>query len=143
MTKKHYTLDAFQKVATKMAQNITPSTNATVLALHGDLGAGKTTFVQAFAKALGVRESVNSPTFVMQKQYTLEGQKFSKLIHIDAYRLENARELEVLDWRQQLCDPGNLIVIEWAERVADVLPSDAQHMRFTYIDDDTRSVMTT
>lgn len=104
--------------------------DATVVALSGDLGAGKTTFAQAVARALGVEETVSSPTFVIEKVYQLSGQSFEKLIHIDAYRLESAHELEVLGWRETVADPNNLILIEWPERLAALVPEGAIHIRF-------------
>src|ERR1700733_3565857 len=69
---------------------------ACVVGLYGDLGSGKTTFTQAVAKILGITEVVNSPTFVIEKIYKLEHERFEHLIHIDAYRLEKSSELEKL-----------------------------------------------
>ena len=115
---------------------------ATVVALHGDLGAGKTTFVQGAARALGVNESVTSPTFVIQKIYPLQRQVFERLIHIDAYRLKDAHELEVLNWSETLRDPANLIFIEWPERVEGTLPKDAVRLKFRFVDEQTRGVET-
>jgi tRNA threonylcarbamoyladenosine biosynthesis protein TsaE len=105
-----------------------------VVALSGELGAGKTTFVQGAAKALGVDESVTSPTFVLEKIYELTGSPgaggFSHLIHIDAYRLKGAHELEVLGWKELIAEPGNLILLEWPERVAELIPANARDIRF-------------
>ena len=103
---------------------------ATVVALSGELGAGKTTFTQKIAKALGVEEAVTSPTFVLEKIYKLEGQKFTHLIHIDAYRLNGAHELEVLGWKELLADSGNLILLEWPEKVVGAIPKDAIRISF-------------
>lgn len=104
---------------------------ATIITLSGELGAGKTTFVQGIARALGVEENVTSPTFVIEKVYELTGQKWKHLIHIDAYRLKSAHELEVLGWHEIAQEPGNLIVIEWPERVAALIPADAIRITFT------------
>ena len=98
---------------------------ASVVALSGDLGAGKTTLTQGIASALGVSESVVSPTFVIEKSYDLINQRWQKLIHIDAYRLINEHELEVLGWHDILADGTNLIIIEWPEMVAGLIPSHA------------------
>jgi tRNA threonylcarbamoyladenosine biosynthesis protein TsaE len=103
---------------------------ATVVILSGVLGAGKTTFTQEVAKALGVEEAVTSPTFVLEKIYKLEGQKFSHLVHIDAYRLNGAHELGVLGWKELLADSGNLILLEWPERVDGAIPEDAMRISF-------------
>jgi len=112
---------------------------ATLVTLSGELGAGKTTFVQAAAEALGVTDTVTSPTFVIEKIYLLEKQKFSRLIHIDAYRLKSAHELEALGWKDLLADSHNLILIEWPERVAEIIPEDAIRVRID-IDEDRRII---
>lgn len=135
-----YTLPEFEHAAQEMAQQLVPTDTATIIALHGDLGAGKTTFTQTLARTLGVTEDIVSPTFVIQKRYPLEAQRFEQLIHIDAYRLTKAEELAVLGWDDIARDSRNLIVIEWAENVADILPSHTQHMYFEYIDEHTRSI---
>lgn len=112
---------------------------ATVVALEGDLGAGKTTFVKAAAEALGIQKTVTSPTFVLEKIYKIEKNSyFSHLIHIDAYRLENGAELLTLGWGALIEDPHNLIFIEWPERVAEVLPEGVRTIRFKFIDETTR-----
>jgi len=108
--------------------------SATLIALSGNLGAGKTTFAQGIAQALGVEEQVTSPTFVIEKIYQLMGQKFTRLIHIDAYRLKDPHELEVLGWNELITDPTNLIVIEWPEHVAALLPPDATHVTLSGMD---------
>ncbi len=97
---------------------------ATLVTLSGELGAGKTSFAQGVASALGITEHVTSPTFVLEKIYVLPQNMrgFSKLVHIDAYRLKGGSELAALGFQELLQDPGNLILLEWPERVADVLP---------------------
>ncbi len=96
---------------------------ATLITLSGELGAGKTTFTQAVARVLGIEDSVTSPTFVLEKIYTLgENNKgFSRLVHIDAYRLKSGRELGALGFDEILQDSGNLVMLEWPERVLDGL----------------------
>ncbi|HUO56235.1 MAG TPA: tRNA (adenosine(37)-N6)-threonylcarbamoyltransferase complex ATPase subunit type 1 TsaE [Candidatus Paceibacterota bacterium] len=103
---------------------------AMVIALSGDLGAGKTTFVQGISEALCVEERVTSPTFVIKKIYELESQPFGRLIHIDAYRLKDAHELETLGWHEIVADPRNLILVDWPERVASLIPANARHLAF-------------
>src|SRR3954467_7628344 len=73
---------------------------ALVVGLYGNLGAGKTSFTQAVARELGVKDVVNSPTFVIEKIYETAHPNFKRLIHIDAYRLEDARELQVLNFEE-------------------------------------------
>lgn len=98
------------------------SHQAFVIALRGDLGAGKTTFTQALAKELGITESVQSPTYVLMKSYPISFGRFTKLIHIDAYRLDTPEEFSTLKPEGFLSDPTNLVIIEWPERVEGVLP---------------------
>lgn len=99
---------------------------AFVLALRGDLGAGKTTLTQALAKALRIEEAIQSPTYVLMKSYMVPpppaGGWMEKLIHIDAYRLNSADEFKTLKPEEFLHDPHALIAIEWPERVESALP---------------------
>jgi tRNA threonylcarbamoyladenosine biosynthesis protein TsaE len=100
---------------------------ATVLALSGDLGAGKTTFVQMLGTLLRVREDITSPTFVIMKIYQLDAQRdspFTELIHIDAYRIEVLDEMRVIGFSELLQKGNTLICIEWAEKIKELLPAD-------------------
>ena len=116
--------------------SLTPHVRAaTVVSLSGDLGAGKTTFTQGVARALAVEEVVTSPTFVIEKIYELSGQKWTRLIHIDAYRLKDMHELEVLGWHEIVQEPGNLILIEWPEMVASLIPKTATRITIIGSDD--------
>ena len=113
---------------------------ATVLALRGDLGAGKTTFTQALARELGISENVTSPTFVIMKIYDLSGKKFERLIHIDAYRFDTPDELDGLNFSDFLKDPKNLIVLEWPEKVAGKLPPETVFIDFKFISETVREI---
>lgn len=135
-----HSLDEMQAFAHTFMSSLHPHAHATVLALTGDLGAGKTSFTQALSRELGVTSTVTSPTFVVLKKYETENAQFQTLIHIDAYRIESAVELQILGIESLLQDPSHLIVIEWAERVADLIPEDAIRMTFTHGDGDTRIV---
>lgn len=113
------------------------SSGATIIALRGDLGAGKTTFVQCAALSLGVKE-LTSPTFVIQKKYSIQHSDFKTLIHIDAYRLEGGQELHILGFDDLAADPANIIFIEWPERVADIVPTHT--ISFTWVSENERLV---
>lgn len=116
-------------------------TSATVVGLSGELGSGKTAFVKGVARALGVRNTVTSPTFVLEKIYKLPPRKaFSKLVHIDAYRLDHKKELTALNWDEVTQDPEALVLIEWPECVKGALPRRAQKISFKFIDDTTRKI---
>jgi tRNA threonylcarbamoyladenosine biosynthesis protein TsaE len=139
MTHSTHSLDEVQSLATQFATSLTPRKNvATIVALSGDLGAGKTSFVQALARTYGVIDHVTSPTFVIEKIYQLPpDQPFKKLIHIDAYRLNTARELEALGWPELVANPEHVICIEWPERVAECIPADAITVSCRGIDETT------
>lgn len=97
---------------------------ATLITLSGELGAGKTALTKAVARVLGVEETVTSPTFVLEKIYLLpKNQPFKHLVHIDAYRLEKGADLAPLGFDELMKDSGNLILLEWPERVAGALPT--------------------
>ena len=116
--------------------------HATVFGLSGDLGSGKTSFTKEVAELLGIKkDEVTSPTFVIEKIYTIRHHHFSHLIHIDAYRLENAEELVHLGWNDILKESKNLILIEWPEKVSEVVPGYAQTIKFTFVDETTREII--
>jgi tRNA threonylcarbamoyladenosine biosynthesis protein TsaE len=129
------------KIAKEFVENIKPHKGlAFVVAMHGDLGSGKTTFVKMVAKEFGIENTVTSPTFVIEKIYKLENQDFDNLIHIDAYRLKSGEELKTLGWEEVSKNPKNIIFIEWPDNVKDVLPDDKQEMYFKFIDENTREI---
>ncbi len=130
--------------------------SATVIALSGDLGGGKTTFSQGFLGHLGIKRAT-SPTFVLMKRYTIKNLKSeirnpkqiqnykSKIqnrviFHIDAYRLRESRDLLDLDFAEIIKDPNHIVLIEWAERVKDVLPKDTIWIGFEYKGENERKI---
>ena len=130
-------------IAEKILSTLAPQQSAkgaTMLALSGDLGSGKTTFVQQVAKVLGVQGAITSPTFVIIQSYPVSYKGFEKLIHVDAYRLDSSEELQKLHWQEYLDDAKNLICLEWPERVPDCIPQNALKLQLTFIDETTRSI---
>ena len=113
---------------------------ATVLALQGDLGSGKTAFVKGLAKELGVEELVTSPTFVLEKIYKINHPVFTHLVHMDAYRLEGEHELSALGFEELLSNSRNLIAIEWPEKVAGAIPENAFCISFKTIGESERDI---
>lgn len=128
--------------AGEFLDKITKNPNqATVVLLYGDLGAGKTSFTQGLAEALGIGENIISPTFVIEKIYQLPaGQKFDRLIHIDCYRLEKSTEITKLGFAEIIADKNNLIIIEWPEKIADILPETTEKLTFIFNDENTRTI---
>ena len=103
---------------------------AFVIALEGDLGSGKTTFIQGLAKGLKIKESVLSPTFLILKQFPISFKKLKDFYHIDAYRLKNPEELLELGFKDLLNNPENLIVVEWADKIKKILPKHIMKIKF-------------
>ena len=130
-----------EKFAQEFVAKLTPKKDeATLVALSGELGSGKTTFVQFVARTLGVKENITSPTFVLIKSYQFTKGDFKILYHIDAYRLENGKELAKLGFEEIVADPKNLIFLEWPENVAEVLPADYLAIKFSFVDERTRAI---
>lgn len=133
------------KISKKILNKILKTKNkkAKILALSGELGAGKTTLTQELANQLGIKENIISPTFVIMKIYNINSTSkyyshFKKLIHIDAYRLDSHKELLKIGWSELIGDKDNLIIIEWPERVENCLNSDVCWIKLGHIDDQTR-----
>ncbi|MEK9173051.1 MAG: tRNA (adenosine(37)-N6)-threonylcarbamoyltransferase complex ATPase subunit type 1 TsaE [Patescibacteria group bacterium] len=105
---------------------------ALILALKGDLGAGKTTFVQGFLRGLGVRGRVNSPTFVLMKRFKLRDSRFTNAYHIDCYRVKKSAELSSLGLKEIFSDPKNIVLVEWPERIKNILPKSSINLVFNH-----------
>lgn len=113
------------------------------MALQGDLGGGKTTFLQGFAKGLGIKERILSPTFVLMKRFSIKNKKteFKNFYHLDCYRIKSQKDLSVLDFKKIISDPFNIVAIEWAERVKKALPSNTLVLKFEFINKTTRKII--
>jgi tRNA threonylcarbamoyl adenosine modification protein YjeE len=119
-----YTPADIQEVAAEVLNRLVrPADGATVLGLSGDLGAGKTTLTQSLATALGVQETVVSPTFVIAKYYPTAHADWDTLVHMDAYRIDDLAELAPLGWDALCATPRTLVIVEWPERIAQALPA--------------------
>lgn len=123
-----------RKVAALLVQEIAGAArkSALVLALEGELGSGKTTFAQGFARELGVKDKVLSPTFVLLKIYNIKRKGLKHLVHIDCYRLDSPQDLLHLGFRELLKDKDVIILVEWADKIRRILPDDAIHIRFRH-----------
>jgi len=112
--------------------------HAVVIALRGDLGAGKTTFTQGFFRGLGVQRNPVSPTFVIMRRYKVPSRMsnverhVTDVYHFDAYRLKKAEDVAVLEFGSILSNPRNIIIVEWPERIRKVLPKQTIWLEFRY-----------
>lgn len=101
-----------------------------ILALDGNLGAGKTTFVKGIAKGLGIKKNICSPTFVIMNQYSLKNKAIKYLYHLDAYRLKSKKDLENIAFFDIINNPENIVVIEWANKIKKYLPKKIINIKF-------------
>lgn len=118
---------------TRVADVSREGRGALVIGLIGELGSGKTTFAQGVAEALGVRDAVVSPTFTIERVYKIIHPNYSHLFHIDTYRLENPEELARLGWDNIAGDSSAIVLVEWADRVQELVPQDTHFVRFTMV----------
>lgn len=121
-----------KKLGQKLATYLTPKD---VVCLYGDLGSGKTTFVQGLAKGLAVKQRVVSPTFIFIHEYRVNTRKIKKLYHVDLYRIEKDRQLAALGLELLLSQEDSVTVIEWAEKAKELLPNNRIDIHFQYRDD--------
>ncbi len=119
-----------KKLGEKIAKN-----PPAVLALKGNLGSGKTTFIQGFAKGLGVKEKVLSPTFLILKKIPFKKNYF---IHIDCYRIKDPKEILALGFKEMINQ--NIIAIEWPEIIKNILPKNTVFLNFKFIDKNKREI---
>ncbi len=140
-----------RQIAAKVAQiiqeiDLKDKRRATILALNGDLGSGKTVFVQGFAKKLKIKEPILSPTFIIFRKFKIQSDKFQSnkfdfLYHFDLYRIKDKQELGVLGFQKIIDNPQNIVLIEWAEKIRDILPPDTIFIDFNLIDKKTREII--
>jgi len=148
MKKENITSGSIQtkKLGERFAKEILekkPKKTAFVIGLEGELGGGKTTFMQGFAKGLGIKEKILSPTFVIMKKFKIQYLKsnIQYLIHIDCYRIEKPKELLTLGFKEIISNPKNIIAVEWADRIRKIMPKDSIWIKFDFIDRNTRRMI--
>lgn len=125
-----------KKLGKKLAEEILkqkPEKKAFVIGLAGELGSGKTTFLQGFAKGLGIKEKILSPTFVIIK-------RFNKFYHIDCYRIKKPKELLDLGFKEIISNPKNIIAVEWADKIKKILPQNTLWLNFEFINEKKRKI---
>lgn len=113
---------------------------ALVVALVGELGSGKTTFLQGFAKGLGIKEKILSPTFVILKKFQPPSSKFQALYHIDCYRIKKPKEILRLGFKEIISNPKNIVVVEWANKIKKIIPASTFWIEFRFFSKNTREI---
>jgi len=127
-----------QKIAVLLAREILKQKNpffkkqALILLLSGDLGAGKTTFIQGFLRGLRVRKKITSPTFVLFKRFKIKDLRFKNIYHIDCYRIHELKDIQDIGIKEILNNPQNIVLIEWPERIKRILPKNAIIIKLKY-----------
>lgn len=116
-----------------------------ILCLYGDLGSGKTTFVQGLVRGLGIKRRIISPTFVFMKQYEISLPRSPNghrniFYHIDLYRIEKFEDTKGLGLEEIFADPNGIIAIEWAERIKEILPKKRIDIYFDYVSTNQRKI---
>lgn len=124
-----------EKMGEKLARKIikiNPINQAICLCLFGNLGSGKTTFAKGFALGLGIKDKITSPTFVILKSFKIikatnnkkqiTNNNYEQFYHIDAYRLKNKKDVDILGLKEILACPKNIVLIEWPEVLKGILP---------------------
>ncbi len=128
-----------------------------IIFLKGDLGSGKTTFVKGVANCFLIKENIKSPTFVIMRKYQskIKNQnksqsdglqqnhrktKIKNLYHFDCYRIKSSKEILELGWEKIINNPENIVLIEWGEKIKDILPKNTLHIKFKFVDENTRKI---
>jgi tRNA threonylcarbamoyladenosine biosynthesis protein TsaE len=110
------------------------------LLLTGNLGAGKTTFVQGVAKGLGITDRILSPTFVLQRLHHVKAGEVKMLNHIDLYRLQGKQAIDTLGLAETINEKDNLTIIEWADRLSNFTPRQGYNLKFEYLGENKRQI---
>lgn len=117
-----------------------PKKGALIIGLKGDLGGGKTTFLQGFARGLGIKEKILSPTFIILRKFLISNSQFLNFFHIDCYRISRPKEILDLGFKEIISHSKNIVTIEWAERIQKILPKETIILKFEFIDQKTRKI---
>lgn len=126
-----------QKIGFDFSQSLKPGD---VIALYGNLGSGKTTFVQGLAKGLGIKKRILSPTFVFVRSYDIKIKNRPGIFHhIDLYRIKNPNDVKSLDF-DELFSAQSIVAIEWADKIKAILPKNKIDIFFEAIDEKTRKI---
>jgi tRNA threonylcarbamoyladenosine biosynthesis protein TsaE len=109
--------------------------------LIGELGAGKTTFVQGIAKGLKIKDRILSPTFVLVRNHAVDFNNIKNLNHVDLYRIEKPQDLESLGIEEFVSGKDSVTIIEWADRLLSFRPEKGYKINFNYLGNDQREIL--
>lgn len=136
------TAEETQELGRSFANELKPGD---IVAMYGELGSGKTTFIQGLAKGFGIARRIISPTFIISRSYKLSLKRrplssVNNFYHIDLYRVESERDLESVGIKEILSDRNAIVAIEWAEKLGSALPKKAMTIHFRYVNDKKREI---
>ena len=162
MRKEYLTISPNQtkKLGETLAKEILktqPKKLAQILGLEGDLGGGKTTFLQGLARGLGIKQKILSPTFILMRKYqlttnnkqlTTKNRRLrvvscklkSYFYHIDCYRIKKPKEILDLGFREIISNPKNIVAIEWSDHVRKIIPEDSLIIKFELANKNKRKI---
>ncbi|NCD01086.1 tRNA (adenosine(37)-N6)-threonylcarbamoyltransferase complex ATPase subunit type 1 TsaE [bacterium] len=123
-----------------IAKEFVNNIETNVLAMEGDLGAGKTTFAKGLAQGLKIKKEITSPTFTIIKLYKTKNKKYKQLCHIDTYRLNSEEELLSLGFDEYIKNEKTLTLIEWSEKIKNLLPEKYYKISIEHINETTRKI---
>ena len=129
--------DETEKLGEEFAKSLSPGD---VVCLYGELGAGKTVFVKGLMKGIGIEERVTSPTFTLIHEYNVNHNSIKKIYHIDLYRLENIERVKNIGILELFNENNAVVVIEWAEKMGDLLPKKRVDLFLKQLEEDKREI---
>lgn len=129
-----------KEVGKELSERLKFQKGALVFGLKGDLGVGKTTFLQGFSKGLGIKEKITSPTFVIMKRFSIKKGKFVNFYHLDCYRIKSSKEMENLEFEKIVSNSKNVVCIEWPEKIKKILPKETVFIKFDILEGDKRKI---
>lgn len=132
------TVDETKNLAKDLATEIN---KPTVIALYGNLGSGKTNFIQGLAEGLGIKKRVLSPTFVFMRSYELKRRGAKKFHHVDLYRLDSEKDVEAIGLKEILEDNDSIVAVEWPEKIEKLLPENTVKIKFETLGENKRKIV--
>jgi len=126
-----------------------PKKIAQILGLEGGLGGGKTTFLQGFARGLGIKQKILSPTFIIMRKIEVKplpcggltsATSIKTFYHIDCYRIKKPKEILDLGFKEIISNPQNIVVVEWADKIKKILPKNSLILKFKFVNKNSRKI---